>query len=57
MMTGSQKGLPLKVPTIPIKVVTPNASQVWKYVEGLVWDHILGHVLLNEIHVHSTLVV
>ena len=50
MMSGSQKGLPLKVPTIPIKVVTPNASQVWKYVEGL----ILGQVLLNEIHVRTT---
>ena len=28
MMSGSQKGIPLKVPTIPIKVVTPNAAQV-----------------------------
>ena len=28
MMSGSQKGIPLKVPTIPIKVVTPNATQV-----------------------------
>ena len=53
-MSGSQKGLPLKVPTIPIKVVTPNASQVWKYVEGLVQYFILGHVLLNEIHVRTT---
>ena len=28
MMSGSSKGLPIKVPTIPIKVMTSNASQV-----------------------------
>lgn len=28
MMSGSSKGLPIKVPTIPIKVITSNASQV-----------------------------
>merc|ERR1711953_614157 len=27
MMSGSSKGLPIKVPTIPIKVITSNASQ------------------------------
>ena len=27
MMSGSQKGIPLKVPSIPIKVVTTNATQ------------------------------
>ena len=28
MMSGSSKGLPIKVPTIPIKVVTSNVTQV-----------------------------
>ena len=28
MMSGASKGLPIKVPTIPIKVMTSNASQV-----------------------------
>lgn len=28
MMTGTQNGLPIKVPTIPIKVVNPNTTQV-----------------------------
>lgn len=27
MMTGTQNGLPIKVPTIPIKVVNPNTTQ------------------------------
>ena len=28
MMSGAQKGLPIKVPTVPIKVVTSNTTQV-----------------------------
>ena len=28
MMSGTQKGLPIKVPTIPIKVVTTNGTPV-----------------------------
>ena len=28
MMSGNQKGIPLKVPSIPIKVLSPNATQV-----------------------------
>ena len=28
MMSGNQKGIPLKVPTIPIKVLSPNTTQV-----------------------------
>ena len=28
MMSGNQKGIPLKVPSIPIKVLSPNTTQV-----------------------------
>ena len=35
MMSGTQKGLPLKVPTIPIKVLTPNTAQVYLLIK--VW--------------------
>ena len=42
MVSGANKGLPIKVPTIPIKVVTTNGTPV----SIIVWIHRVRNILL-----------